>query len=283
MWSIRFATVEKLVRERPIAAAGIAAIVAMLFAASYLRSREMKLLQWGRPVPVVVTARDVEAGEMLTEELLIAMRFPRRFVASDAIADRNAVSGKVVARVALKKGTPITEAMVVPLGTESGLAVKVEEGKRAVTIPIDEVTGVGGFIRPGDRVDVLASFDFGSDVASRLTTLTLFENIPVLAVGRKAIDQIPTSRTKKKSSLFEDVSAQATGQSTAGTATLLLPPDDAQQLVFAAAAGDVTLTLRSKGEEEGTVHLPPTTIRDVAGTDELLRPRRQMYREYRGR
>ena len=270
MWSIRFATIKVFVKERPLVAAAIAGVLAMLFAASYLHTREAELLHWGEMLPVVVATRTFQPGDLLTRDALTVERIPRRYVFTDALSSLSVVSGHQVARIAIAQGSQITKGATVPLGTEGGLAAKVGTGERAIALAIDDAHAVGGFLRPGDRVDVLTTFDFGSDVASRLSTLTLMDALPVLAVDRDAIGEFSAASPKKETDETQ-------------TVTLLVTPKQAQQLIFAQAAGDITLSLRSRDEPEGGVAIPPTAIRDVTGMEELLRPRRSSFREYRGR
>ena len=86
------------------------------------------------------------------------------------------IEGRVV-MVPIPQGNPILFSMLAPEGTSAGLSGILPDGKRALTVKVDEVAGVGGFIHPGDHVDVLV------DLPLKETYGTLFQDHPARYLG----------------------------------------------------------------------------------------------------
>jgi pilus assembly protein CpaB len=109
-----------------------------------------------------------------------------------------------------------------------GLTTRISNGERAVSIPVNEVRGVGGFVLPGDRVDVLHTTTIGRR-DGRPVTRTLIQNMLVLGV--------------------DQVSSQATEEPVVvNVVTLLADPEQAKTLTLAQQVGDLTLLLRNEGD-----------------------------------
>ncbi|WP_425999159.1 Flp pilus assembly protein CpaB [Caulobacter sp. DWR1-3-2b1] len=141
-----------------------------------------------------------------------------------------AVEGAIV-RDPILTGEPITPRKIVRGGDGGYLSVVLSPGKRAMSVPVTSETAVGGFILPGDRVDVLqtreasGSSDGGSDKV--LIAETILQNVRVLA-----LDQSTAAEKDAKSIV-------------AATATIEVAPADAEALTRAKATGPVTLALRA--------------------------------------
>jgi pilus assembly protein CpaB len=120
-------------------------------------------------------------------------------------------------------------------GTPAGLSFRIPPGRRAMAVRVDEVTGAGGFIQPGDRVDVLAVAEGVAPGTGR--AVLLLEGIPVLAVNRDA--EVPSGS-----------SAQGRPPEAFRYLTLAVTPDQALDLAVAQAFGRVHLLLRPAADEE---------------------------------
>lgn len=121
---------------------------------------------------------------------------------------------------------PILESKLAPKEGGAGLSVAIPEGMRALSVAVNEVVGVAGFVLPGTMVDVLAT---GSPVnrGSESVTLTILQNIRVLAAGQK-IEQDKDGKPQ-----------------TVTVVTLLVTPEDANRLAMAASQGKIQLALRN--------------------------------------
>jgi len=171
------------------------------------------------------------AQPVQTGAVAAVTRTAENAVASSAPMD--AVYGAIV-RVPMLANEPIVQTKLVRSGQGGYMAVMLQPGMRAVAIPIGVSTAAGGFILPGDRVDVVqARQNQGAGAGPGYTAETLLRNVEVLA-----IDQ--ASQPAK--------GAQAM---VGATATLEVPADDAEVLARAKAQGEVVLALRSYADAGG--------------------------------
>jgi pilus assembly protein CpaB len=132
----------------------------------------------------------------------------------------------------LLAGQPVESHMVAARGPELGLPFAVRPPRRALTISVDPIIGVAGFAKPGDRVDVLATFDTERGVG--MVTRTILQDIEIVALGdqwRPTDQEEPTGKVGK---------AQPQN-----TATLAVLPVEAERLILAEARGKLRLALRA--------------------------------------
>src|SRR5215470_8655888 len=123
---------------------------------------------------------------------------------------------------------PILEAKLAPKESGAGLSATIPEGMRAISVAVNEVIGVAGFVIPGTMVDVLVTGRaLGGAAASGDITRTILENVRVLAAGQK----VQQDRDGKPQ--------------TVAVITLLVSPDDATKLTMAATDGKIQLALRN--------------------------------------
>ncbi len=183
---------------------------------------------------VVVAVQDIPADTRLSREMVTVHKVPARYVQPSAAQSVDEVAGKV-ATVALLQGEQV---LISRLAGEDApknrLAYSIPEGHRAITIQVNEITGVAGFPTVGDRVDILVTY------GDTPTTKTLLQNVMILATGAVT-------------------STQDDGQQRiVPSLTLSVTPADAQLIAQAGSIGNMRVILRSP-VEEGTVSLPPTT------------------------
>jgi len=200
------------------------------------------LLQGLEPVAVIVAAQDIpKAGVVLTEELIGQLELPAKAVQPYVAQDPLEVLGKETA-VPLAKGQQILRNQLARPGTGGGaLATKIPQEKRAVTIEIDQLTGVSGFIRPDDFVDILWTFTPPAPESARQpVTVTLFQHVQVLAMGSQLV-------------------SGGEGAVEARTITLALTPHETELLLFARQQGPMQLSLRPRGDT-AQLPLPPATL-----------------------
>lgn len=162
---------------------------------------------------------------------------------------REQVVGAVV-RERILAGEPIVASKLVRAGQSGFLAVVLAPGMRAMSVPVSQETGAGGFILPGDRVDVIMSRRAEESIDGRegYVTATVLRNIRVLAVG--------------------ETTQVGDEQNVAGSnATLEVGPREAELLAFAQAQGDLYLVLRSyaDAQEASGAAMAPETRADQSG------------------
>lgn len=190
---------------------------------------------------VVVAAADLTLGTTLDAASLKTVQWPINALPQGPYASPETVVGRVIlSRLSINE--PVTSDRLAPVGTRGLLPLVIDPGMRAVTVRVNDVTAINGFIVPGSRVDVLitGSVQVPGEVAGGGTTgqtevvpvashrtKTMLSNVTVLAMGRMMEGGDPKTA--------EQVS----------TATLLVTPGDAEMLTLAGSEGTLQLVLRN--------------------------------------
>jgi pilus assembly protein CpaB len=169
--------------------------------------------------------------------------------------------GQTLADIA-PAGAPIARELLAEYAPGAGLSLSVPAGMRAVTVAVDSITGVGGFLQLGDKVDVLVTMDTGT----RVVTKTVLQDIVVLGVGAEA--QLPNAATQKTgtAAAAENKPAADNTPKPMPSVTLAVTPEQAQDLVLSVKKGTIHLALRPKSDNQ-LVALPLATNTTVLGVD----------------
>ncbi|MBI2834479.1 MAG: Flp pilus assembly protein CpaB [Acidobacteria bacterium] len=267
-------------------------ILAVLMMSMYMGSRESQLLQLSEMKDVLVATTDILPNTVVDERLVQAIQVPAKYLQPKAISDMREVVGRVLA-VPVPKGSQILGTYLE--GGETALAYEVPRGRRAITISVDNITGVGGLVRPGNYVDIFGTFEFGRPIGQeggqvkyadeRTETRVLMQNLLVVAVNREHRRQRVAPRPAEASLTGELGEELATEQPGIETVTLLVDPSQAQRLVLAQDIGQLTLALRSNldaGKMEDLGLLDPLKLLE---TPVPVKPRTKaspVWREIRG-
>lgn len=194
-------------------------------------------------VKVVVAKQDLDKGSVLSGENMATRDIPKEWVHSDAITPDqfNRADG---ARLALpaNAGEPVLWAQVENEKAGS-FSTKLEMGRRAVTLPVDEISSISGMLAPDDLIDIIVSVQKDS----RSYTFTLLQSMRVLATGTKV------SQTDEEGK-----------PSTFTTVTLDTSPEDAKKLIAAREVGRITALLRSP-TDAASVSLSRAEANDLLG------------------
>lgn len=185
---------------------------------------------------VAVAKVSIPLGTKIIAEQVMMVQFPKESTPDGTFS----VADKLVGRVAvtnINAREPITEARLAPEGTAGGLSAVIPEGYRAMTVKVDDVVGISGFIMPGTLVDVVVVID-PAENTSRQDPISkiVLQNIKVLANGQN-IDKPEDQR--------EANSVKAV--------TLQVTPEQAEKLALAATEGKLQLVMRNstdQGDEE---------------------------------
>jgi pilus assembly protein CpaB len=194
---------------------------------------------------VVVARASVPLAASLTREHLDTVEWPNRLVPSGTLRSVDQAVGRVVRRP-LAPGEPILEVALFETGTSGGLRAVIDKTRRAVSVKVDNVIGVAGFVTPGARVDVLATLRRVDHSRALPYSKIILQNIRVLAVDQKL--------EEAKSGDPELVSV----------VTLEVEPMQAEHLIYAAHEGRLQLAMRSPGDDEN-VALVSVGVGDVLG------------------
>ncbi len=176
--------------------------------------------------PVVVAEVDIAPGTALAGRMVKVVTWPRDIIPVKALSNPQELEGRV-AQVHIDKGEPILLSKLAPQGTAAGLGGLLEPEKLAVTVKTDEVSGVAGFITPGDRVDVLVEMSTPGTSGEHFSKIIL-QNLKVLSKG-----QIWEQTGEKKPQVVN-------------TVTLEVSPEEAELLNLASFQGKIRLALRNQ-------------------------------------
>ncbi len=241
------------------------------------------------PVKVVVAKENIPRLTRLDETLVEEREIPREFVQPGALGGLKEVLRQVNTAPILK-GEQVLGTKLAAYGVETGLAIKVPKGLRAVTIAVNYVSGLAGLIKAGDLVDVLGTFEFGDTRRSDKRAYTVFQDVPVLAVDQNLGIESEAAKALTKAERERGEGALPTGGGApigrepkgAASVTLALAPAQVQGLVLAQATGELHLALRSTFEVRETAPLPPATLGKLLGTDDKIMFQIRPWQEIRG-
>lgn len=274
-----FARIGELISKRPLAVSLVAGAAAVLFAVGYIKQREAKILKISEPVQIAKAAKNIRAGEILDYTNTVSSDVPLRFAEPGVFTNVNEAMGHV-AMVAIPKGTQVTASNSRLVREVGGLSAIIPSGRRAFALPTDD--GVAGLIHPNDWVDVIATFDLGTEAQVKRTTMTLVEGAQVLAVGSSVADLLPQKKQKgERSGIFSE---QTTAVSKPrGLITIAVTPTEAQKLAFAVQSGAVAFAVAPFGGEQSDIVRIPTTISTIVDGHEDIVPLKRAFREFKGR
>ena len=170
---------------------------------------------------VVAAALEIKFGQAIEDAHVRVLQLPPDSAPNGTFSSTADVVGKIATQTILP-GEFIVAGRLAGDGGGSALAAVVPEGKRAVTVRVNDVIGVAGFLLPGNRVDVIASRKVDRQSRSK----TLLQNVKVLAVDQKA------SSDKNEAVIVRAI-------------TLELSPEESEQLVAATSDGFVQMALRN--------------------------------------
>jgi len=201
-------------------AAGIAAVVSA--------SRWLMQQSASSTKQVVVAAADLDLGQPLGNEQLRLVSWPSGSVPPGTFDDIKTLQGRVV-RTSLQRGEPVLDAKLAPLGTKGGLSAVIAEGKRAITVRVNDVVGVAGFALPGNLVDVIVNTNEAENKNANNSNISkiVLEKILVLAVAQQ-------------------VSRDDTQPKVVNAVTLEVTPEQAEKLDVARSVGTLSLVLRNQ-------------------------------------
>ena len=212
-------------------------IVAVALASRWLLDKSV-----GKMNRIAVATTDIHRGQRLSPEMLRMEERPAKSIPKDAFADAVPL-GERVLKSNLLKGEIITEAKLAPVGTMGGLSALIGEGKRAITVRVNDVIGVAGFALPGNFVDIIVHTERDPLPGESTTRGTVhvskivLERILVLAVAQ----EVARDETKPK---------------VVNAVTLEVTPEQAENLDLARGVGTLSLALRNQID---------TTLPETAG------------------
>lgn len=220
-------------KQRTLLIIGITALViagiASMVLYNYLKGQEEKVRQAVASQNIAVANAEIPAGTTITLGQVKMVVWPKASMPAGAVTS----SEQAVGRTAIDSyvpGEPIVESKLIPKEGAGGvLTYRIPEGHRAMTVAVDQVSGVAGFITPGNKVDVvLTSSDSGK---GQSVSKIVLQNVPVLATGQVMSQQKSDEKPQVVPTVTMDVS-----------------PEDAEKLAIASSQGRLQLVLRRVGD-----------------------------------
>jgi pilus assembly protein CpaB len=221
----------------------VLAILAVIAVRTHLESVKEESQEGSERMGVVAAKRDIEKDEPLTSDVIVRKEVsPEAFVGMDLITwnERHSYVNMFRLQHKIPKNKFVTKSMLLRTGPTS-LAASLLPGERAITIPVDLVSGVSGYISPGDHVDIYATFTVpgsgtGGERRADVKTYMLMSNVKVIRTGVKSAPVKQRRFAAAKSTAYTTVTLRAREQA-------------AHILAFAQGQGRLHLTLRPPGDK----------------------------------
>ncbi|MDI6605650.1 MAG: Flp pilus assembly protein CpaB [Candidatus Omnitrophota bacterium] len=231
----------------PLVIAAAAGLIAVALINVYIQQQSeaarQKAISGERNLATAVIAKsDIAAGTAIKEEMVKEVSVNRGVLQPRAAQSIDRVVDKV-SLAPISKGEQIMLNKLAISGQELSLSSKIPSGKRAITVPVDNISSVGGMIKPGDHVDVLGNVPIpvvsqDGKQMTQITTMPLFQNVLVLAVGQE-FTSLPAGASDRKET-----------RTSFPVITLALSPQEANLIAFAQEQGKIRFLLRSPGDTQ---------------------------------
>jgi pilus assembly protein CpaB len=192
---------------------------------------------------IVVAATPLQLGTRLTAKDLRVIPWPSSAPVANMFASVEDCENRALI-TSVAQNEPILESKLAPVAAGAGLAATIPEGMRALSVAVNEVVAVAGFVTPGAMVDVITT---GATKESGNITRTVLENVRVLAANQR-------------------IESQNGKPAAVAVITLLVSPPDAAKLAMAANSGKIQLALRNTIDTQ-TMDIPPILQASIFGTD----------------
>lgn len=233
--------------------AGVLAVAAAWLANDWLENQtrpvQQQVTEVEDTVPVVTAALRIPYGQKVAAQHLRVIQMPESVLPPGTVSNSDELIGKV-AQADIIEGEILMLARFGEHSQGSTLAALIEPNKRAITVRVNDVVGVAGFLLPGNRVDILAS----RIINKRAYTRTLIEDLKVLAVDQ-------TAATNEK----DPVIVRAV--------TLEVTPEEAESIVTARSEGPIQLSLRNPEDDQAIAKKTPKkrAVRPVSNNVTIIR------------
>lgn len=193
----------------------------------YLTKTKKEVKDLAKTQKIVVASKEIMAGIVIMAEHLTTQEVPVQTIPQGSIPRIQPLIGRIT-KGSIQPNEILTETKLVPQGTAGGLAGIIPPGMRALTIKVNDETGIAGFVKPGARVDIL-SIRRGNDTVSKI----IMENVLVIAVGNELYD--PNKVSAPDAMIVPQI-------------TVALDTTSSEKLALAASSSQLRLLLRPHGD-----------------------------------
>lgn len=203
-------------------------LLASFGAYAFLSYQDDKVVQTEVPsISVVVASGNIREGGTLYLSNMRVAEWPENLAPNGSFEMPESLIGRILKTDAID-GEPILAGKLAPEGSTGGVTSLIPPGMRAMTVGVNVVSGVGGFVHPNAKVDIIATVNSGAGVSA--SSKTVLQNVTVLA-----IDQTLDKATEDPM--------------TVQSVTVLVTPEDAEKLAVVASEATLQLTLRNQIDE----------------------------------
>ncbi|MCK5534431.1 Flp pilus assembly protein CpaB, partial [bacterium] len=215
------------------------AFVTVFLVGGYLNNLEKAYLFQGKKVEVLVARDYIPSAAFLKKEMVKSVKVPLAFRQPGALVSLEELTGKkgrniysTIVPIMIGEQIVATKLNSLEKGTRLSFVIPQEKG--AISLGVDRVSGVSGLIRAGDRVNLICTFEYEKRNKLQVKTITLLQNLLVLAVNKRLIGTIipKTKKGKYQNSITEEELR---------TVTLSVTPEEAEKIIFAAHQGEMIL------------------------------------------
>jgi pilus assembly protein CpaB len=254
--------------------------VAMYLVYQYVSNQDAEMkAAFGTFFPMVIASRDILQYETIRPTDVEVIKVPRREVPPGIISDPKDVIDAVAA-IPISKGEQVLDNKIISKNIYSGLDTQISVGKRAISVPVNVKSSIGWLLRPGNRVDLAAHFEYKAQATNISEVKVFLQDVLVLASGRtiqsdppKGVDlgiirNIAPGLTKAEMPEMQDTLNFAKTDSNFQTVTLEVTPQQAQivDYVIAVFPDSITLLLRQTDDRQ-IAREKTTDLFDVMGED----------------
>ncbi len=258
----------------------LAAVIVGLFAGFliYLYGKQIESERdavTANPHDVIVAAAPIPAGTLLSEDHISIRQVPEQFLPANPVLAHQLdvflgqpINGDIAAEAMILTSDFATREV------SRTLSGRIPDGERAMTIPVDAVSGVAGLLRPGDRVDILGTFPVSSEDhlipeasgqdSMGYVTMSLLQNVTLLAVGQE----------------ISEIGGRQQQRGGYANVTIAITPDEAELLIISQTRGQLQLLLRHR-DDLNTITVRPRHLRDVLQNLDLINENRRDREEAR--
>jgi pilus assembly protein CpaB len=213
-----------------LAGAAVFGLVAAVSVSRYLSNAQAFTRNMNN---VVVAKVDIPLGTKIAAEQLQTVQFPADAMPEGTFDKAEKLVGRV-AVVGVAAREPVTDFKLAPEGSQGGISAVIPAGYRAMTVKVDDVIGVAGFLTPGTMVDVLTVIDPpGNTISSNPISKIVLQNVKVLASGQN----LDKPKDEREADAVKAVTLQVT-------------PDQAEKLALASTEGKLRLMLRNMIDQD---------------------------------
>lgn len=225
----------------------IIGLITTLLLYNYISSVKASKIEPVKLTEVVTAVNTIPIHTKVTEEMLTTIMIPEEAVHQEAVVSKEAIVGGIT-NAEIVKGEQILASRVIVGVEDTPLSYRIPENMRAVTLPMDEITGVGNYIVPGDKIDILVYYE-STEVQSNTQstannaaadTLTTTENSGLTGVVYTQFENIVVLEKGPNVAL-----AEGQGSDVASSLTVLVDAEQAQMITFAKINGGISFTLRN--------------------------------------